>query len=123
MNQSDQEETFDAMCTTDIMESDKYKFVWKINNFNSRPEKNRECLNSKEFTITGPGDKISKWRVDLYPKGIDEGDENYISVYLNNQTNEDIDAKYILSTLDAKKTKKEETGIESVKIRQIQRCI
>merc|ERR1712098_179470 len=106
MNQSDQEETFDAVCTMDIMESDKYKFVWEISNFNSRPEKNGEVLKSKEFTITGPGDKISKWRVELYPKGKNEGVENYISVFLNNLSNEDIDAEYSLSTLDANKSKK-----------------
>jgi len=106
MNQSDQEEAFDAICTTDIMESDKYKFAWEISSFNSRPEKNGKDLISKEFTITGPGDKSSKWLVQLYPKGKNGGDENYISVFLHNLSNEDIDAKYILSTLDANKSKK-----------------
>jgi len=98
MNQSDHEGNYDALMTTDIMESDKYKFVWKIFNFNARPEKNTDVMTSEEFTIKGPGDKVSKWHVELYPKGLNEADKNHISVFLFNNTNEDIDAKYVMST-------------------------
>jgi len=84
--------------TTDIMESDKYKFVWKISNFGARPEKNKEAMKSEEFTIKGPADKVSKWYVELFPKGKTKDDKKYISVYLYNSTAEDIYAKYTMST-------------------------
>jgi len=98
MSKMDHDRNYDALMTTDIIESDKYKFVWKISNFNARPEENEEALKSEEFTIEGPGDKISKWHVEVYPKGLSKADKNHISIFLHNNTNEDIYAKYVMST-------------------------
>ena len=42
-----------------VMESDKFTFVWEITNFSARSEANGEFLKSKEFTINGPGNKSS----------------------------------------------------------------
>jgi len=104
MNKSDHDRNYDALMTTDIIKSDKFKFVWKISDFNDRPEKNKEFLKSEEFTIKGPGDKVSKWQVQIFPKGKTEDEKNYISVFLHNNTSEDIDAKYVMST-NANKSK------------------
>jgi len=98
MKPRDQDRRYDAWCTTDF-ESEKYTFVWTISKFNSRPEKIGEFLKSKEFTIKGQGDKISKWRVVICPKGRDEQKKDYVSVYLQNITKEDIDARCILLKL------------------------
>ena len=98
MNQSDHDIDYDTLMTTDIIVSDKYKFVWKISNFGARPEKNKEFLKSEEFTIKGPGDKVSKWYVQIFPKGQTKDVKNHISVFLHNNTNEDIYAKYVMST-------------------------
>ena len=59
MNQSDHDRNYDTLMTTDIIESDKYKFVWKISNFGARPEKNKEFLKSEDFTIKGQGFKVA----------------------------------------------------------------
>jgi len=88
-----------TLCPTDFMESDQHTFVWKISNFSSRPEKIGEVLKSKEFPINGPGARTTFWHVQLYPKGQEEG--GYISAYLYNGMYEDIDAKFVLSVLNA----------------------
>ena len=106
MDNSDHDRNYHALMTTDIIKSDKFKFVWKVSDFNDRPEKNKEFLKSEEFTIKGPGDKVSKWHVELYPKGKHENDKDYISVYLHNNMDENIDAKYVMSTNANKSEKK-----------------
>jgi len=44
--------------------------------------------------------------VTRFPKGKSREDKNYISVFLHNSTDENIDAKYVLSFLDANKSEK-----------------
>jgi len=110
MNQSDQiclPFRYNALCKTDIMESDKYTFVWRISQFSSRTEKYGEVLNSEEFTIKGPDDKITKWRVQLYPRGDKEGANDHVSLFLKKLTTEaEVNANYVLSYLDANKVKR-----------------
>jgi len=110
MEQSDQVSLpfkYNALCKTDIMESDKYTFVWRISKFSSRTEKYGEVLNSEEFTIKGPDDKITKWRVQLYPRGDKEGTNDHVSLFLKKLTTEaEVNANYVLSYLDANKVKR-----------------
>jgi len=96
---------YDEMCTTNIMEGVKYTFVWKISEFSRRPEENGDVLISKEFIIKGPHDKVTKWSVDLYPRGKKKLHKQYISIYLNSKNNEDVEVRYVVSTLDAHKVK------------------
>jgi len=96
---------FDLMCKTDILESDKYTFVWRISKFSLRTEKNGEVMVSDDFTIKGPHEKITKWKVELYPKGKREDARGYVSVFLHNNSAEDVVANYVVSTLDAKENK------------------
>ena len=51
----------------------KYKFVWTIDRFSQRPEKNTEYLDSDIFTIQGPGNMKTQWKIQLYPKGGTQG--------------------------------------------------
>jgi len=97
---------YDAFCKTEITKSEKYTFVWKISDFSSRPEKNCEVLNSEDFIIKGPDEEITKWCAEIFPKG-DESDNNeYIPVYLQKKTIDvEVDAFYTLYYLNANKTK------------------
>ena len=59
----------DFWCTTKDGVEAKYKLVWTIERFSQRPEKNTEYLESDIFTIQGPGNIKTKWKIRLYPKG------------------------------------------------------
>jgi len=97
---------YDALCKTDITENVKYTFVWRISKFSSRTEKHGEVLSSEKFTIKGPDDKVTQWRVELYPRGSKEEANDYISLYLKKLTRgEDVNASCVLSHLDANKVK------------------
>ena len=109
---------YDALCKTDIMESTKYTFVWRISEFISRPEKNGEVLISEEFTTQISDDKSIRWRVELYPRGVSIN-PNYIfngsdvSLFLRKQTvDAEIEATYVLSSLDAKGVKQKIKSFE-----------
>ena len=58
-------------------ESDKFTFVWKVSNCSIGE------LESKEFTIKGPGCKVSYWRVKLCLS-------SSFTVFLQNLTDEDV---------------------------------
>jgi len=82
-----------------VMESDKFTFVWEITNFSARSEANGEFLKSKEFTINGPGNKSSKLHARVYPRGkIRKGKDNSdsVSVFLYNDTDDDLFSKFAL---------------------------
>ena len=96
---------YDELFKTDLKNDVKYTFVWEISEFSLRPEENGERLHSKVFTIKGPSDKVTKWSVQLYPRGKKKIDKNYVSIYLVSMIDEDVEAKYIFSTLDANKVK------------------
>ena len=96
---------YDAFCKTDITKSKKYTFVWRVSDFSSRPEKNGEVLNSGDFIIKGPDEKITKWCAQIYPKGDESNNSEYISVYLQKKTTDEVIAFYTLYYLNANKTK------------------
>merc|ERR1719474_1015707 len=87
------------------MESDEFTFVWSISKFSERPEKTGEFIPSQEFIINGPEDKVTKWRVLVYPKGRLPENSNHIGVYLYNDTKEEIEVSFSFSLLDVKKNK------------------
>jgi len=107
---------YDALCKTDIIESDKYTFVWRISKFSSRTEKTGEVLNSEEFTVMGPDDKITTWYVQLNPRGRNEDSKDQISVFLRKaKPEENVDANLVLSSLDADNVKQKikELGVST----------
>jgi len=97
---------YDAFCKTEITKSEKYTFVWMISDFSSRSEKNGEVLDSEDFIIKGPDEKITKWCAQIYPKGDESDNTEYISVYLQKKTIDvEVVALYTLYYLNANKTK------------------
>ena len=95
----------DSWCRTRDGEDDdtRYKFVWTIQRFSQRPEKNSESLDSDIFTIQGPGSMKTQWTIRLYPKGAKNEASNWLSVYLCNETETEVNAGYEFSILDSKK--------------------
>ena len=104
----------DSWCRIRDSAEAKYKFVFTIESFSQRPEKCGECLDSDIFTIHGPGNMKTQWKIQLYPKGdpngVQKGWEREISdwlvVYLCNETEAEVKAGYEFSILDSDKTKK-----------------
>merc|ERR1719342_336390 len=79
-----------------------------INKFSSRPEKLGESIKSEDFFIKGPDNKVSKWLVEVFPRGLrGNGFERhgYVEVFLCKTSAEDVNAKVVVSRLDANKTK------------------
>ena len=72
------------------MESNEFTFVWSICKFSERPEKTGQFFPSQQFVINGPDEKMTMWRVLVYPKGRVPENSNHIGVYLYNDTNEEI---------------------------------
>jgi len=84
----------------------KSEFVWRISDFCSRSEKNGEVLNSEDFIIKGPEEKVTKWCAQIYPKGDESDNTEYISVYLQKKSIDvEVVAFYTLYYLNANKTK------------------
>jgi len=79
---------YDALCKTDVMESDKFTFVWSISRFSSRLKEkaNGEYLKSKGFRILGPGSKVTDLHVRVYPNGDKISVKDHVSAYLMNDT-------------------------------------
>ncbi|XP_071036809.1 uncharacterized protein [Parasteatoda tepidariorum] len=63
--------------TTD---KENFTYIWKIENFSSWVQKRGERVKSPWFTADTLDE--TKWRLDLYPRGIDNGNEICISCYL-----------------------------------------
>jgi len=105
---------FDSLCVTDSMASE-HTFVWKISNFYSKAEDTGEGLVSEVFTIQGPGKMSSKWYAKVFPRGESTDCSDFVSVFLYTKSNEDVTAKYTLSTLNASKVKRKLLDLEEAR--------
>jgi len=71
-------------------------------------------LNSEEFTIKGPDNKIIKWRGQIYPKGSSQDYVDFCSVFLQKlSAEEEVHASYVLSILN---TNKEKQKIQQLRV-------
>jgi len=111
-NNSEEEETpiqppidSESWCRTKISEDVKHTFAWTIERFSERQEPNSQFLWSSKFTIRGPDDLITHWKMKLYPKGDTPEASGYLSVYLSNQTESEVKARYEFTILDVTKNK------------------
>jgi len=95
----------DVLCETNVMES-SCTFAWKINKFSSRTENNGEYFVSEEFTIQGPGKMKSRWYVMVYPRGETAESCEFVSIYLKNNSGEDVNARFTVFALDDSDEKK-----------------
>jgi len=86
---------YDAMCKTEIMESNKFTFAWSISSFSSRLKEkaNGLYLKSKGFRILGPGSKVTDLHVRVYPNGDKTGSKDYTSVYLHTDSEDTVTTK------------------------------
>ena len=68
----------DSWCRTASGNTVKHTFMWTIENFLERPEKRDDSIDSTVFSVKGPGDMITNWYLELYPKGqdLEPGDED-----------------------------------------------
>jgi len=73
--------SYDVGCKTEFKKSDTFTFVWTISDFASRTEKS---IISREFTIRGPGDKVTYWIAKVYPNDKNEEENGFVSVFLCN---------------------------------------
>jgi len=97
---------YNAWCKTDTIKGETFTFLWSISDFSSRTEENGEVLNSEEFTIKGPDNKITKWRGQIYPRGSSQDFIDNCSVFLQKlSAEEEVHASYVLSFLNTNKEK------------------
>lgn len=95
----------ESWCRTKISEDVKHTFAWTIERFSERQEPNSQFLWSSKFTIRGPDDLVTHWKMKLYPKGDTPEAAGYLSVYLSNQTETEVKARYEFTILDVSKNK------------------
>jgi len=95
----------ESWCRTKVSEDVKHTFAWTIERFSERQEQNSQFLWSSKFTIRGPDDMVTHWKMKLYPKGDTPEASGYLSVYLSNQTDAEVKARYEFTILDAAKNK------------------
>jgi len=95
----------ESWCRTRVGEDIKHTFVWTIERFSERQEQNSQFLWSSKFTIRGPDDMVTHWKMKLYPKGDTPEAQGYLSVYLSNQTDAEVKARYEFTILDGTKNK------------------
>ena len=68
----------DSWCRTTSGDKASTSFTWTIEDFFNRPESQKEFMYSSPFTVFGPNDKETTWRLKLYPR------EDEVTVYLEN---------------------------------------
>ena len=95
----------DSWCRTRGGPEAKHKFVWTIERFSQRPEKNTESLDSDIFTIQGPCNMKTQWRIRLFPKCESQEVSDYVSVYLRNETEVEVKVRFELSILRSNRSK------------------
>ena len=86
----------------------KTTFTWTIEEFKNRPEKNGEKMSSTVFLARGPNEKTTSWKLEFFPKGKKETDneaEQEMSIFLHNCNDFPLKAKYKVSILDSSSKK------------------
>ena len=105
-------EKSDHWCRTTGGDTTVTTFTWTIENFKRRPDKAGEGMYSSIFLAKKPDQKMSRWKLRLYPKGGNEiGD--YLSIHLYSCNDFPIKASYRVSILDSssKETKPWKCGV------------
>ena len=65
-----------------------------------RKESNKESLKSELFFITGPENKLTKWRIAVYPRGHRPEAMDYVGIFLHSKNDFDVTPTYKVSLLD-----------------------
>jgi len=88
-----------SWCRNKFNEDVKHTFAWTIERYSERQEANAQFLWSSKFTIRAD-DQVSHWKMKLYPKGDTPEATGFVSVYLSNQTDSEVKARYEFTILD-----------------------
>ena len=82
----------DALCKTEVTESEKFTFGWSISRFSSRVKEkvNGEYLKSKGFQILGPGSRVTNFHLKLYPNGETPSVKDFTSLFLYTEDTQDV---------------------------------
>ena len=76
----------DSWCRTTSGEKASTTFTWTIEDFLNRPGTKDEAIRSSTFTVSGPNDKKTKWRLQLYPREDREDEEVVLYLISINET-------------------------------------
>jgi len=95
----------ESWCRTKVSEDVKHTFAWTIERFSERQEANGSFLWSSKFSIRDNDDQLTQWKLKLYPKGDTPDAAGYLSVYLSNQTDMPVKARYEFTILDTSKVR------------------
>jgi len=95
----------ESWCRTKTSEDVKHTFAWTIERFSDRQEQNGSFLWSSKFSIRDGDDQMTQWKLKLYPKGDTQEACGHLSVYLSNQTDTPVKARYEFTILDSSKTR------------------
>ena len=90
----------DSWSRTKAAESAKGTFCWTIEKFMDRKESNKELLKSPKFFFAAPEKKLSKWRIAVYPRGVNPESMDSVSIFLQSDTDFDVTPTYKVSLLD-----------------------
>ena len=107
MKEKEQEKSFsiecDTMCKTEQPKSLEYRFVWVIEKFSELTQPTGKYIESCDLINKGLCDVERKWKLNVYPNGLNSEYEGKVSVDLVNLTKSNLYAGYKLSTLDKDK--------------------
>ena len=78
-----------------------FKFVWTIEKFSECQEQNGQYLCSSKFTISGPNDLETHWKLRVFPKGSKKEFKEFLAVYLVNETKANVTVKSCFYILDS----------------------
>ena len=97
----------DSWCRTKDGEEVKFRFAWTIEKFSERPEKQGEFIFSSKFTVQGPDNTKTLWKLQVYPKGSGNvGAKNHLSIFLLTENEIEVKTRFQLSILDRNKNSK-----------------
>ena len=98
---SDANPMIDHWCRTTSDTTDT-TFQWTIEDFASRPEKNGEAMYSSSFLAKKPNKKDSMWQLMIYPRGDTKDSDRFLALYLKNDNDFPMKAKFQFSIIDLK---------------------
>ena len=90
----------DNWSRTKVAKSAEGNFCWTIEQFLDRKESVKEAFTSPKFTIFGPDDKLTQWKIKIFPRGKTEEVSGCVSIFLQSLNDLDKTATYKVSILD-----------------------
>ncbi len=93
-----------SWCRTSLPDTVRHSFAWTIENFSQRKEKPGQSLRSSEFSTRKPDGRLTRWRLQLYPRGWSSL-PNTVAVYLRQLDETSAEVSYEISIIDFSRQK------------------